>query len=425
MNTRPSHEPTRVFPHPRRLWDDPELHPPSIGCHACPLKTWCGGVHTDAGILDCEDLCTCADKSKCDMVCPTNTAAFVARMDEVRGVGFENVSRAKMVSVSNLPLVAPLIEHNAARASTLDEPVIAVSLYDVVNLATGKLHFRTREAFGQRFRVPPDATVIVSGVGKDARVERWWALPNRAEILSDLEAFGVALVTTPNFSVLNDVPRTDNLHAMKRILLAWAEIANAGVAAALHTNARTEHDYSRWTALLRDHPEIGAIAFEFATGCGREGRIEWHVEQLCQLAREVDRPLRLVIRGGGRKLPELVDAFAGVTLLDTEAFSRTHRRRRAFMTEGGKLRWGKFPTPVDAPLDELLSHNVGMVRTNFTHRATGASRIVMPSVTSRPRRAPHTDDEARQPSFLRDLDLPAQARGVAREREGMVVATET
>jgi hypothetical protein len=132
-----------------------------------------------------------------------------------------------------------------------------------------------------------------------------------------------------------------------------------------------------------------------------------------------------VIRGGGRKLPELVDAFAAVTLLDTEAFSRTHRRRRAFMTEGGKLRWAKFPTPVGAPLDKLLSHNVGMVRTDITHRATGASRIVIPSITSRPHRTPHTNDEARQPSFLRDLDLPAQAWGVARERKGMIVATET
>lgn len=345
-------------------------------------------------------------------------------MDEVRGIGFENVSQAKMVSVSNLPLVAPLIEHKAARASTLNEPVIAVSLYDVVNLATGKLHFSTREAFGQRFRVPPDAAVIVSGVGKDAKVERWWALPNRAAILSELAAFGVALVTTPNFSVLTDVPRTDNLHAMKRILLAWTEMANAGLPTALHTNARTEHDYSRWTALLHDHPEIGAIAFEFATGGGREGRIEWHVKQLCQMARNVDRPLRLVIRGGGRKLPQLVEAFAGVTLIDTEAFSRTHRRRRAFVTEGGKLRWSKFPTPVNAPLDELLSHNVRMVRTDFANRAMGGSPIITPSVSPRPHRAPHADDEARQLSFLRDLDLPSQAWRVAREREGMVVAAE-
>lgn len=55
--------------------------------------------------------------------------------------------------------------------------------------------------------------------------------------------------------------------------------------------------------------------------------------QLCALAARVRRPLALVIRGGGRKLGELRRHFANVSLIETEAFSRTIRRRRAYLTE--------------------------------------------------------------------------------------------
>ena len=59
---------------------------------------------------------------------------------------------------------------------------------------------------------------------KDGPIERWWERRERAVILTALKVLGIALVTTPNYSVLTDVPRTDNLHAMKRILLAWTEM---------------------------------------------------------------------------------------------------------------------------------------------------------------------------------------------------------
>jgi hypothetical protein len=59
MNRRPAHEPSRQFRQPQRLWDDATRHAPSLGCSNCLDRDRCGGVHTDAGILDCRDLCTC------------------------------------------------------------------------------------------------------------------------------------------------------------------------------------------------------------------------------------------------------------------------------------------------------------------------------------------------------------------------------
>jgi hypothetical protein len=316
----------------------------------------------------------------------------------------------------------PFVDHRYGRVATLDEPVVALSLYELVNLATGRSHVASRAELADRFRIPDCATIIVSGVGKDGPIERWWELKERAATLDSLKTLGIALVTTPNYSVLTDVPRTDNLHAMKRILLTWTEMAAAGLPAALHVNGRTQQDYVRWGDLVGERSEIEILAFEFATGGGCGQRIDWHVAQLCALADRVGRPLALVIRGGGRKLGELQNHFAHVSLIDTEAFSRTIRRRRAYLTESGRLRWAKFPTPKGAPIDDLLAHNVALLRASYESSTRPAPRLRPP--TRRARGATYRHSEPVQPGFLRQLHVPSEARGVAPEPQGMIAAAK-
>lgn len=422
MNRRPPHEPSRHFPQPNMLWDDAARHAPSLGCPTCLERDRCGGVHTDAGVFDCGDLCTCKDKSKCDMVCRFKPSHFVARMREVGGLGFENAPRVAATGVPDLPGFAPFVDHRYGRAATLDEPVVAISLYELINLTTGKPHITSRADLAARFLIPEDARIVVTGVDKDGPIERWWELKERAAILTALKALGVTLLTTPNYSVLTDVPRTDNLHSMKRILLAWTEMAAAGLPAALHVNGRTQHDYVRWAALIADRPEIEILAFEFATGCGRGERIDWHVAELCALAGRVERPLTLVIRGGGRKIPELRRHFAQVILIETEAFSRTMRRRRAYLTESGRVKWAKYPTPKGAPIDDLLAHNIALVRASYEAPAKPALRLRPP--TRRPRRAAHRDSEPVQPGLLRQLHLSGETRGVAPEPQGVIATSK-
>lgn len=423
MNQRPSHEPTRDFGYSRRLWDDTTRHTPSLGCPTCLDFGRCGGLHTEAGLLDCADLCSCVDKTNCDMVCRFKPGQFVRRMREVGGVAFETAARAPVTAVLDLPPIVPFVGDGYSRVATLDEPFVALSLYDIVNLATGELHVATREALGQRFCIPPAATVILSGVDKDPKIERWWELPNRSALLAALRDLGITLVTAPNYSVLSNVPRIDNLHSMKRILLAWVEMAQAGLAAALHLNARTDTDYGRWSQLIHDRGEIQVIAFEFATGCGQGGRVDWHVQQLCQIADAAGRSLSLVIRGGARKLPELRRHFARVTLVETDAFARTIHRRRAMLTEGGRLRWIASPTPKGAPIDELLAHNIRLMQASHEASLCLAPRLRVPIRPTR-RPAQHRDGQPRQPSLLRDLHLARETGTVAHDPQGVVVAAE-
>jgi hypothetical protein len=415
MNDRPPHEPSRRFRQPQRLWDDATRHARSLGCPTCVERDRCGGVHTDAGIFDCRDLCSCK-------VCRFNPSLFVARMREVRGLGFDNAPRVPANGVPDLPMIVPFVDHGYRRVAMLDEPVVALSLHELVNLATGTPHVTSRAELADRFRIAEGANIVVTGVDKDSPIERWWELKERDAILAALKALGVALISTPNYSVLIDVPRTDNLHGMKRILLAWTEMAAAGLPAALHINARTQHDYVCWGDLIAERPEIETLAFEFATGCGRGERFDWHVAQLCALADRIDRPLALVIRGGGRRLGVLQRHFDEVSLIETEAFCRTMRRRRAYLTESGRLKWAKFPTPNGTPIDDLLAHNIALVRASY--EASERPPVRLRPSSRRTRRAANGDGEAVQPSLLRQLHLPGETKGVAPEPQGVIATAK-
>jgi hypothetical protein len=208
--------------------------------------------------------------------------------------------------------------------------------------------------------------VLLTGTAADPPLERWWSLgPQRRAAIRALRGLNVALVTTPNFSMFSDQPRWDDLHSMKRIALVHEEFLSEGLPAALHVNARTERDWDRWRDYIAWRPEVTHIAFEFATGAGWADRIDWHADQLAQLASAIGRPLHLIVRGGGKVLPGLVKAFSGITVLETSAFLKTVKRQRATLTATGTVTWRPSPTNENEPLDALLTENWQVVVASY------------------------------------------------------------
>ncbi len=424
MTRRAPQEPTRNFKPSYRLRDDAALHATSLGCDGCPDFKTCGGLHTDAGVFDCDDFCSCDDRAACDTVCRNKPDQFFERYLEIGGFDLESTPRVGALTAPELPSVIPLIGHKYSRKSVLNESVVAVPLYELFHMGSGQPHVRTRAELAERFRIPETATVVASGVDRDIKLEAWWAFADRKLIVSMLRDLKIALVTAPNFSLFLNVPRPDNLHSMKRIALGWAELMAAGVPAALHLNARTDQDYARWMRFVRERPEVEIVAFEFGTGAGAPNRIDWHVDRLCRIADAAGRPLRLVVRGGSQVLPRLRRHFPQVILVETDAFARTLKRRRAEFTEAGRLRWPRISTPEGAPIDDLLAHNIVTKRT-----ALLLAGFASPTRSERPARharrsAQHADGEAGQVSFLAQLDATLKARAVSADLERVVVAAE-
>lgn len=407
----------RNFRDPNSLRDDASQHPLAFGCIQCPELGRCGGMHNGADMYDCDALCNCTDKTRCDRVCRSNAKHFVQSVREVRGLELDNVPRTAPIAIPLLPRSIPLIEHRSSRNDRFQSDAIALPLYRIVDLQHGRLYVRSREELAKRFQVSSDAQIVLSGVEKDRYIERWWELKNRKEVLQGLVQLGIGMITGPNYSVLTDVPRTDNMHAMKRIALTWAEMAAAGLPAALHVNARTEQDYRNWQAMIAEREEITALAFEFATGCGHPERIDWHVEQLCKLAASVSRPLVLIMRGGSRKLHTLAQHYFGVTLLETESFSKTRCRRRARILDG-KLKWNPSLMPEGTPLDELFAHNAAIVRRFHESPRTASPQLRIPSRLIR--HVAHRNDQSVQPSLLDGIHLASQARSVATNRHRVI-----
>jgi len=281
-------------------------------------------------------------------------------MKEVKGLWLATVPRVEVMRSVKLPRAIPMLYHGSKREGPFAAPVVALSLFSMLNKQTGQLKYGSPQMLRSAFKLLPEAKVVLSGTHTDPSLEHVWGLADRKAFFRLLTGLGIDLLTTPNYSLFCDNPRLDDLHNMKRIAIVFAEAQQAGLPTALHVNGRTEHDYRRWAKFIDERDEIQWLCFEFATGAGRQSRIDFHVQQINALARYVSRPLRLIIRGGASELPKLLPNFEHVTLIDTSSFVKTQRRQRATFI-GGKLRWEASPTTKDESLDALLENNVDAV----------------------------------------------------------------
>ena len=348
------------FPDAKRLWHAEGEKTRSLGCMTCSFKGDCGGLSVSAGFYDCNSLCRCTDPSRCTKVCPNNKTQLIRSMKEVKGLNLATVPRVAALNDVSLPLSVPMLYHASKRAGLFGAPVVALSLFLMLDKKSGQLKYGSPQALRSAFKLAPEAHVILSGTHTDPSLERVWGLADRKAFLRSLAGLGIDLLTTPNYSLFCDNPRLDDLHSMKRIAITYSEALQAGLATALHVNARTEHDYERWAQFVGEREEIQWLCLEFGTGAGRQSRIDFHIRQINAVAQYVSRPLRLIIRGGAGELPNLLPNFERITVIDTSAFVKTQRRQRAAIVQG-KLRWESSPTTKDEFLDSLLAHNVNTV----------------------------------------------------------------
>jgi hypothetical protein len=169
------------------------------------------------------------------------------------------------------------------------------------------------------------------------------------------------------------VPRPDALHALVRIAKIFEEMQTAGVPAVLHLNGMFERDYVRSAEWIARHPGVTHVATEFGTGLRAEDRGALHAGWLADLAAHVGRPLHLVVRGGFIHLPVLAETFSGVTVLETNSFSKTMRRQEAVLASNAELGWRTKFSAANEPLDDLLAANV-FLQTSVLIDALGGRR---------------------------------------------------
>ncbi|MBZ9799709.1 hypothetical protein [Mesorhizobium sp. ES1-4] len=177
-------------------------------------------------------------------------------------------------------------------------------------------------------------------------------------MIEGLRMLGVTTITTPNFSVVLDNPRTDDLHAIKRIAITFAEFQQGGIPCALHSHGRTLKDFERWEKFIAEREEISMLAYEFITGPGTKLRKDFHLDRLAELARGAGRSLDIIVRGDPQVIPVLRQHFRRVVYIDTTAFIKTMKRQIAERSSNRRLEWISSPTVGGEDIDRLYSRNV-------------------------------------------------------------------
>ena len=357
----------------RRLWHRSTHATGGLGCTACPDRDECGGLCLQSPFFDCLQFC-CHNPANCDRVC-RNHPDYVDRVREVGAFSLGTVTRAPVLPAPALPFLVPVLYHRAGRTTPPALNTVALSLYEIFDRRSGLPRHWTRASLTNTFMLRPRSTIVLTGIDRDPPLERWWGLgeEKRRRIIQAMKTAGVALVTTPNYSLFTDRPRWDDLHAMKRIAIVHAEFLLAGLPAAIHVNGRTDRDFERWTDYIAERSEITHVAYEFATGAGWKRRRPQHAAWLAALAAAVDRPLHLVVRGGMDQLQTLAGAFAGVTVLDTSIFMKTMMRQIANLKNNGAVGWMGIQTSRGAPLDKLFADNFCTVNACVGRLVAGAN----------------------------------------------------
>lgn len=370
----------------------------ALGCVQCPDRKLCGGYQVEAGLYSCLDHCTCVDTAACDLVCPNNSK-YTDFVKEVGGLDLANIEKRRLLPTPLVPDVVPLFYRSPRLAKSIDCPVAAIPFNETYRRSGQIGTALTRSELDQKFKFGTGTRLVLSGVEYDHHVEQWWSSGGRKELLAGIRALGVMLATTPNFSTMLDVPRHDNLHALKRIALAWAELHDARIPTALHINALNERDFRSLRSFLAFHAEIACVSFEYTTGSARREWGRFYTDELIKLAREVARPLILVLRGGVHWLHLLIPEFRRVVVLDTNPAMLTVNRRRAVLMPNGVLKDHRFRTARNEPLDELLAHNLEVCGQWLRLRMASAAPVAAkrPTALELKREA---NNEAAQGSFL-------------------------
>lgn len=195
-------------------WHFRSDQPLSFSCAGCFLLKPCGGLHVKGAAMDCQRFC--CGKKDCNIVCFNSPENYAKRLREIGGFDLRSIPACAPVKFDRMSGYAPLIHHAYSRKDLYAGDFVALSLYELLD-RNGAPKYFSRDDVAKNFRIKSSSKLVISGVHKDKFLERLWRSTHREAIALMLRSLDVWLMTSPNFSVYNNVPRSENLYNIKRI----------------------------------------------------------------------------------------------------------------------------------------------------------------------------------------------------------------
>ena len=341
------------------------------GCSICSFLPTCGGLEQQT-FYGCFYGCgSCGlEAGRCDYTCPRKPD-FWRDWAEVGGIFPEQ--RRKIPSTPlKLPRYIPMIRHGSMRSRPLVADYVALNTFEVLD-SRCRSRFSSATALRRHFMLASETPTLLISVKQDPKVESFWQHRSSTK-LGDLAGVGVAVVSTPNFSIFDDAPRLHSVRNLWRILRSAEDIADSGLIPLLHVNAVEREDWRWWAKILRDNPSVRFVVKEFQTGLMDTSRAAEAIDGLQRLQDDLGRPLHPIIVGGRRVVPAVSRRFPAFTLVDSAPFMATVKRHR-IVVEQGTARQVESPTCPEEQLDRLLRMNLSAYQ-NLVDNLSASSAAV-------------------------------------------------
>jgi|ERR1700719_1122068 len=194
----------------------------SLGCESCYLLDLCGGVYDG---WNCEAEC-CGEPENCTTAC-FHSMNYVQVVHDAGGLEINqrwNIGQKK----TKLPTYIPHILHGYRRSKHLAAHTVALTTYDVLRgFDSDASQISTPEELRRKFKIAPDARIILLSVSKDNRLERYWQHEDTHRLAERLAASGILYVTAPNYSFPLNVPRPEHLVNRRRSLVSAEHMSMA------------------------------------------------------------------------------------------------------------------------------------------------------------------------------------------------------
>jgi hypothetical protein len=337
-------------------------------CLECHWFADCGGLRDNQRELfgdSCFARYCCGGKQGCNYLCLRNPR-FAAMMNEVESLNFAGLPELVHRGV-DLPRYVPSILHASSRELPLKIPFAAVPVELIFRTKGGHMRAVAKTAAELRHKLKLGARtrVIVNCIRQDEALERLWEFWRQDDIPAQLAMLGIHLVIGPNFSHLRGVPRLESIGNRMRHLMCIRDCARAGLLAVPHLSVIDPADWDWWTDYLKRNRRVRYIAFEFETGYKDRIEGEDAILRLAQLQQALDRNLHLIVVGGTQYRVLVRRHFQVCSFIDGSPFWNTISRQRG-RREGEEITWNQCPLPREAPLDDLMAHNVPTYTKWFT-----------------------------------------------------------
>ena len=327
--------------------------------------------NTGSLLVSCMSYCTCEDVSRevRTSSCPAQdggtTSSGIAK--SMAGIS-PTIPTARTVEMPRLPDWIPMLQGNLARPARMTalDDCLALPLTYALKGRGHATRARTRQEAVAELRssaAPTDG--CFPGVQEDPAVERIWPLPDISRIARQLLHAGAIFATSPDFSTILDCPRHDNLHAMKRNRMG---LVSHDAGRFVHGAPCQWPHRSRLRSLGRIHPAAARCEGHRVRIPDRHGppsraptSTASALHGPCVQCGRTGPDARGPRQRRGQRV-HFARSFKHVVFIDSTAYMRSMKRRRAFVSESGKVAYLPIRTSTTREARALLRHNIHTLR---------------------------------------------------------------